>query len=168
MISEVYVNGIAKPAHPLSVSNAAARKSGQGKPAATTNHAAPGSPESACGLPHPRYVRSAAGYRFVKIDVSVAYLHVEAAGRIAAYPCLIVHRCPLAAVVRKRTQLAHVALQASWKNVSFHNSSSQSKTCEGNSPVYFLYSHHLTTIIRIASINGFTPDALPNPRLMQV
>lgn len=57
-------------------------------------------------------MNGAARNRLVNVQVTVANLEVEATIRVGADPRLIVDRCPLAAEIRQRHEIARLTLLA--------------------------------------------------------
>jgi hypothetical protein len=75
-------------------------------------------------LAHPGVMHRAADNRLVYVDVTIPYLEVEAAIGVSADPCFIVNWRALTAKVRKRHQIASIALLALGHTELLHKTTS--------------------------------------------
>ena len=62
-------------------------------------------------LSRPRGIGTARRDRLIQIDIAVANLDIEPAGRIYTNPRLVMDRSPLAAIIRERNKTPRFAVQ---------------------------------------------------------
>ena len=60
------------------------------------------------------------GYWLVKVYIAISDFNVKPAVRIGTHPCLVVYSRPLASVVGKGDELAHLALETLRNHLVFH------------------------------------------------
>jgi hypothetical protein len=68
----------------------------------------------------PQGMARAAEDRLIQIYIAVPDFQVEPTLRISANPGFIMNRCPLAAEIGQRNQIANFAFQTLWKGIDFH------------------------------------------------